>query len=214
MSPDIAKLCVESLRAYARDELSCKLKAAHAHEIVAAVFGYKSRVALLSDVARPVSKLQEADFIVLDASTTLLDQRRQSLIDLPRELPESVLIARQVYSVIVGQKWALEKIWPSLTDLAKHLAEEKIKQRMRALGISPSAIHWEVEAELEHTPSEVLARVSIDYRTRIGLLQRDSSYGVRLPRLAANLGYGKPQIEETRYTGEFRNIPATEANLV
>jgi hypothetical protein len=78
MSLDIAKLCVESLRVYARDELGCKLKAAHAHEIVAAFFGYKSRIALLSDAAHPLGNLQEADFIVLDPSTTLVDQRRQT----------------------------------------------------------------------------------------------------------------------------------------
>jgi hypothetical protein len=44
MSLDIAKLCVENLRIYARNELGCKLKAAHAHEIVAAVSGYNLAV--------------------------------------------------------------------------------------------------------------------------------------------------------------------------
>lgn len=79
--------------------------------------------------------------------------------------------------------------------------------------MNPGAINWEIETKLERATPEVLARVHFNYRTSTGELQRDSSYIIRLPRIAANLGYGKPQIEETRYTGEFRNIPATRSQL-
>ena len=43
MRRDIPKLCADSLRAFTKEKYGIKLKAAHAHEIVAAYLGYRSR---------------------------------------------------------------------------------------------------------------------------------------------------------------------------
>ena len=49
MQHDIPKLCADSLRSFLSDNHGIKLKSGHAHEIVAAFFGYKSKISLLAD---------------------------------------------------------------------------------------------------------------------------------------------------------------------
>ena len=44
MQRDISKLCADSLRALANEKYGIKLKSAHAHELVAAYFGYRSKM--------------------------------------------------------------------------------------------------------------------------------------------------------------------------
>lgn len=59
----ITKLCADHLRAFVNDNHGVKLKASHAHELVAAFFGYKSRAALLADTRHPLSNLTSAALI-------------------------------------------------------------------------------------------------------------------------------------------------------
>lgn len=206
MSADIAKLCVESLRAYARDELGFKLKAAHAHEIVAAFFGYKSRIALLSDEALSLEKLESAEFIVLDLPIALVDQRRSDLEGLSPDLPASQLLAKGIHSIFAGQEWALGKMWPNLGALAKHLAQVRLLEHVSIRGLNLGSVNLEISVSVRVLSTEAVAEVAINYHADGGEVLRDSSYVIRLPRVAANIGYGRPHIEETRYTGQFRKL--------
>ncbi len=126
MQHNITKLCADSLRAYLNNDHSIKLKSGHAHEIVSAFFGYKSRIAMLADKNHPISNLNQAEFILLNPPTPFVDQRLKSLEGLPPDLPPSYILAEGVYPVITGDKDLLDKIWPTFRDLATYLAEERL----------------------------------------------------------------------------------------
>lgn len=200
MQHDITKLCADSLRTYLNNDHSIKLKSGHAHEIVATFFGYKSRIAMLSDKKHPPSNLDHAEFILLNPPIPFVDQRLKSLEGLSPDLPPSHILAEGVYPVITGDKDLLDKIWPTFRDLATFLAEE----RLRRFKIDLASIKWEMDVNVEHKDDGALLTVDVGYRTDAGEHLKDSQYSIHLPRVAANLGYGTPRVDETRYTGGSR----------
>jgi hypothetical protein len=210
MQHDITKLCADSLRVYLNSNHGIKLKSGHAHEIVAAFFGYKSRIAMLADKKHPTSNLDQAEFILLDPPTSFVDQRLKGLEGLSPDLPPSYIVAEGVYSAITGDKELLEKIQPSFRDLAIFFAEERLHQQLKMLGMNPKAINWIVDVAMQDSDAEVLMTVSFDYHTGAGERHRYSKYAIHLPRIAANLGYGMPRINETRYSGETRKYSDEE----
>ena len=202
MQHNIPKLCADSLRSYLNDKYGIKLKSGHAHEIVAAFFGYKSRIAMLADKKYPVINLDKAKFILLDPPTPFVDQRLKSLEGLSPDLPSSYILAEGVYSVITGHNELLEKVWPTFTDLATHLAEQRLHQRLSMFKIDSASIKWEMVVDTELKDGGVLLTVDAGYRTDAGEHLKDSKYTIHLPRVAANLGYGTPKVDETRYSGD------------
>lgn len=198
---DITKLCADSLRSFTNDNYGIKLKASHAHEIVAAGFSYQSRAALLADMAYPLSNLQQAEFILLDASLPLVNSRIQEL-DL--NLPDASLLAEGLYSPLLSQKWISEKIWPSFRDLAVHLVEQRMQEWSRMWRMSP-AFEWNMDVEIAHKPDGVVLTIHVGHSTGKGDRLRDRKFVINLPRVAANIGYGTPSITETRYSGQFHD---------
>ena len=65
MQHDITKTCADFLRSYFSNEYGIKLKSGHAHEMVAAFFGFKSRIAMLADKKHIISDWDRAEFILL-----------------------------------------------------------------------------------------------------------------------------------------------------
>lgn len=110
-----SKFCADSLRRYFLSK-SIKLKPTHAHELVAAFFGYKSHAALLMDKLYPISELEAAQILVPDLN--LMDERRQDLKGLPPELPETRDIAGVIISALETERYFLGEIWlySSFTD--------------------------------------------------------------------------------------------------
>lgn len=210
MQHDITKLCADSLRSYLNDKHGIKLKSGHAHEIVAAFFGYKSRIAMLADEKHPVGKLDQAEFILLDPPTPFVDQRLKSLEGVSPELPQSYMLVEGVYSVITGDKGFLQKVQPGFRDLATHIAEQRLQQRLGMFRIEVASIKWEMDVKIEHQADGVLLTVDVGYRTDTGERLKDSQYIIHLPRVAANLGYGMPKVDETRYSGDARKYSNEE----
>lgn len=198
---DITKLCADSLRSFTNDKYGIKLKASHAHEIVAAGFSYQSRAALLTDMAYPLSNLQQAEFILLDSSLPLVNAR---IKELHLDLPDASILAEGFYSPLLSQKWLSEKIWPSFRDLAVHLAEQHMQEWSRMWRMSP-AFKWDMDVEIAHKPDGVALTVHVGHSTEKGERLRDKKFVINLPRVAANIGYGTPSIQETRYSGQFHD---------
>lgn len=69
MKLDITKACADSLRAFTQNNYGIQLKSSHAHELVAAYFGYSSRAALLAEKQCPIVNLTDADIIILNPPT-------------------------------------------------------------------------------------------------------------------------------------------------
>ena len=72
---DIVKLCADSLRTFLSEKHGIKLKSGHAHEIVAAFLGYKSAISLRQDMQCPISNLDQAEYILFDTPTALVERR-------------------------------------------------------------------------------------------------------------------------------------------
>ncbi len=77
----VSKVASDQLRVSASYS-GVKLKPTHAHELIAAMFGYGSHAALLADTASPVDSLSMADWLIPDIGR--MDSRRKSLTGLPQ----------------------------------------------------------------------------------------------------------------------------------
>jgi len=123
---EITKLCADSLRAFTQNNYGIQLKSSHAHEIVAAYFGYSSRAALLADTICPISNLKQAEIVFL-SPTALITERRAHLEGFPVELPGD--LAEGVYLPLYDQKLILHNVWAHINVLAGFLANERVKNR-------------------------------------------------------------------------------------
>lgn len=205
MQHDITKLCADSLRAYAQNKL-IQLKASHAHEIMAAFFGYKSKIALLADKEYPLTNLNQADIIIFppynDVANSVFKKRQNDL---------------QIYEVdqydvsnVVSDILKNAPVYnQSLRAIARDAARHRLIERFKMLGIDPDQLNLIVEVtDSNISGSEVSFTVSIDYISDEGVkTQRDSTMIVNFSRIAGHVGFKNPNVHETRYSGEFRNIP-------
>lgn len=83
----LQKDCADFLRARFASSTGQKLKAGHAHEIVAAFFGYPTGAALRADDDHPVDHLPQAAILV--PALDLIEARLQDLEGLPPTLPDA-----------------------------------------------------------------------------------------------------------------------------
>ena len=203
MQHDIPKLCADSLRSFLSDNHGIKLKSGHAHEIVAAFFGYKSKISLLADETYPLTNMDQAEFILLNPPVSFIDQRIQNLEGLAPDFPPSHILAEGVYSVITNNKDFLEKIQPSFHDLAIAFAKDRLQQHIGHLGLKPTP-HWIIDVTSDTTEALALFTVSFNYSTADGKQSRYSKIDIKFPRVAGNIGYGVPEIVPTFYSGQFR----------
>ena len=105
----IAKICADYLRQSNRNLPSGKLRSGHAHELVAAYFGYKTTAALRSEEHYPLSALDEAYILIPDLLN--MDSRREKLKDLPVDLPSNVELARQLSTFIRENNYFDGDVW-------------------------------------------------------------------------------------------------------
>jgi len=201
---DIVKLCADSLRTFLSEKHGIKLKSGHAHEIVAAFLGYKSAVAMRQDTRCPITSLDQAEYILFDIPTSLVEQRLASLTELPPDLPPSYVLAEGIYSVLVAQERAGERLWPSFHDLAVFLGEAALQQQIGHLRMNP-APQWIIDVEKEFTEEAVLMNVAFDYLATDGKRLSQAKINITLPRMAGNIGYGKATVVPILYSGHMRD---------
>lgn len=135
MQLEITKECADSLRSFTQNKFGIQLKSSHAHELVAAYFGYSSRAALLADTKCPISNLREAEFIVL-TPTTLIKERCKDFHGLPENLPHELV--EGVYSPLYQGKLIRHKVWPTFDYLALTLADENLNSKpIQSLYLNP-----------------------------------------------------------------------------
>ena len=125
MKLNITKACADSLRAFTQNNYGIQLKSSHAHELVAAYFGYASRAALLADQNFPIGNLTEAESIILNPPTLLVDQRLKTFENLPSGLPASDVLAEGVYAPLVADEKFSGKMWPGFREAAIALSDER-----------------------------------------------------------------------------------------
>lgn len=206
----ITKFCADSLRTYIKDNYDIKLKAAHAHELVAAYFGYKSRAALLVDKVAPITDLQKAEIIVM-VSDSFVDQRRKQLEGLPSELPSSYKLGESVYTPLFSNNWhaSLYPPFRSFEKLAKFVidSDSTLQQAFRFYENAP--VHHILD--VKSVESSILLTILHSYQISAGELLTYSQTTIKLPRVAGHIGYGKAHVSFETLTGDARKV--LRANL-
>jgi len=127
----ISKYCADYLR-----ESYEGLKASHAHELVAAFFGYKSRAALLADKANSLDYLDQAQVLVPDSS--VMHERLRDLNGLPQGLPHSGRLVDDMVQFLQTEELFTGEVWDCL-DIGEYVMEEFL----------PAKVSPELDLELE-----------------------------------------------------------------
>lgn len=204
MRRDIPKICADSLRAFALENFGIKLKPSHAHELVAAYLGYRSKNALIADHKYPIGNLVEADLVVMVPDKDI-DRRRQALDGLSTGLPDSYTLGEAVYGPLFSDEWWGSTYPPfrSFDKLAKVLVEnnEAFKSTFRYRDQIP--MHHYVYIQQED--DVVVLTVVHSYETTPSEMSRDGQTTITLPRIAGRIGFGSPKISVGQFTAGARS---------
>ncbi|MEY9181179.1 hypothetical protein [Bradyrhizobium sp. USDA 313] len=114
----IQKDCADFLRMTFNNLTGGKLGSGHAHEIVAAYFGYGTAAALRTEPKYQLAALDQAAILIPDLR--LMDQRVQQLNGLPAGLPGVDALALQLSNFLRGNGYFSGKVWFT-RDLEEHI---------------------------------------------------------------------------------------------
>jgi hypothetical protein len=190
MQHEITKLCADSLRAFTSENYGIQLKSSHAHELVAAYFGYGSRAALLADINYPISAIQKAHYFVL-SPTAPIDERRKQLEGLPIDLPND--LAEGVYLPLIDKGWLPTPFWSTLEQLADFLVDEEFKQKSYFFNDQRvQRKHVTIERYDETVHLTVFREYVSPSRVMSGIPGTKGVVDIfTLMRMAGHIGYGK-----------------------
>lgn len=209
MKLDITKVCADSLRTFAQNNYGIQLKSSHAHEIVAAYFGYSSRAALIADNKCSVGNLKDAEIIIPNTPILLVEHRLKTLEKLPSGLPASDILAEGVYAPITTNQQLSKRIWTDFQKMAIAYAEdrvfhhEKMERMMGFDGFDQRELDWLIQVDIKTRGTDVLMTVTYDYPAKAKKPMRHVSVAITLPRIAGNIGYGEPKVLPTFYNGHM-----------
>jgi hypothetical protein len=210
MNFEITKACADSLRTFIQNNYGIQLKSSHAHELVAAYFGYSSRAALIADKQFSLGNLKDAELIILNHPAQRIEQRLKTLAYLPSWLPPSDIIAATVYKTITSNVQWPEKVWTDLKEMAISYAEDRVfhnEKMMKMMGIDygfdQRDLDWLIKVDINTMETGVLMTVTYDYPAKAKKPMRHASVAVKLPRIAGNIGYGEPDVLPTFYSGHM-----------
>lgn len=201
----IAKLCADQLRVISNN-YGVKLKSSHAHELVAAFFGYKSKAALLSDTLASIENIRQAQTFVLIPSP-FIEERRKCLIDLPSDLPDTYTLGEEMFTFLAAQKMLVANSFASWVHLAEALTNEYLQINGNLIlpknfGPTENARNifnkpvYEFNPKLETTANGVKLTVSNRYygSSHVNFQPIDVVLTIKLRRIAGHFGYAKPEI--------------------
>lgn len=197
------KLCAVHLRTISKNH-GIKLKSSHAHELIAAFFGYKSKAALYADTQYPIVNLSYASVIV-QVSSAQIDLRRKNLEGLPSELPDSDTLTKVVFDYLKSEGLISSKIW-QYNELKKHAKllshEYQNQKQLNQIYLPPN-----LEEVIIQTSDEEIVLTVIPYHQPVSSsdFKRDQmmqlknistslSTTIRLKRIAGYIGYAEPEI--------------------
>lgn len=203
MPHDITKQCADSLRAFAKDKYEIKLKAAHAHELVAAYLGYRSKNALLADQQFPIDNLAKAEIVVM-VQDDFVEQRRKELDGLSTELPDSYTLGEAVYGPLFSDDWWASPFPPfrSFDKLARYLISNS--HQYKAAFPSHREVPLAHFVAIENGADAVLLTVIHAYDPHSEETLASGMTTIRLPRVAGRVGYGAPELMPQVWTGGAR----------
>lgn len=118
------KECADYLRMHYAALTGGKLSSGHAHELVAAFFGYGTGSALRAETQHPLDLLSQADIMIPDLP--LLDIRRTALSGLPEDLPANDVIVDLLVEHLEASGQFTGTVWLT-RDLVDHIGADFIR---------------------------------------------------------------------------------------
>ena len=112
------KLCADHLRDHYRNLTGNRLRSGHAHEIVAAFFGYGTRAALLAERAYPLTALGQAEILIPDLS--MMDARIDGIDEIPTDLPFTDDLVNLLATFLQANGIFTGEVWLT-RDLQEHI---------------------------------------------------------------------------------------------
>ncbi len=203
MQANISKICADSLRTFSKEKYDIKLKPAHAHELVAAFFGYSSKNAMLADKKYPANNLAQAE-IILMIPDDFIDQRRKKLQGLSPGLPDSYTIGEAVYGSLFSDEWWAGPYPPfrSFEKLAKFLVENNDAYQEVFKFYRDIPVHHYVD--IKPSENDVLLSVIHSTRTSTGEMLGHGETIINLPRIAGRIGFSKPRVSVGQWSGDAK----------
>lgn len=200
---DISKLCADSLRTSVNEKYNIKLQASHAHELVAAYFGYRSRNAMLADKLHPIDDLSNVEIVVLTPDE-FIDERRRSLEGLSNNLPDSYVLGEAVYTPLFDDKYWASKYPPfrSFKALAQFLIENN--DTYQNIFRFYKNIPMDHTAHIQEETNVVTLNIVHTYKSSTGEQLGAGQTTIVLPRKFGRTCFGKPQMSIERWTGDAR----------
>jgi len=116
----IHKDCADHLRQFV-SAAGATLRAGHAHELVAAFFGYGTGAALRAESSYSIAQLSEADILIPDAET--LHQRTQDMPELPDEARDVDSVVTALCDFLRTQGHFSGEVWRT-EDLAEYVKDD------------------------------------------------------------------------------------------
>ena len=209
------KRCADTLRVFCENQ-DIKLKASHAHEIIAAFFGYKSKAAMDTDNTCSMDNLSQANIYVLTPSA-LIDTRRESLEGLPPDLPDTDTLSEALI-LVIGEAFR-GRIFASFANLTEVLASEYLQSYGTPLipahfGRSKSASQifskpiFEFNPKIQNTKDGVRVTATNRYYGSVDLHfpSVDILMSITLQRIAGHVGYRSLDV-----TGEVCSVERQSA---
>ena len=203
MQISIPKVCADSLRTFSEEKYKVKLRAGHAHELVAAYMGYKSKIALLADKRYPVSNLSQCEIVVMMPGD-FIDQRRENLQGLPPELPDSYTLGEAVYGALFTDDWWTSKFPPfrSFLGFAEYFVSNSDAYNTAFTLVANIPVQHAVVPE--YSENQVSLNVFHTTENAEGERMVHGKTTIVLPRVAGHIGYGRPKVTVGRWSGEAR----------
>ena len=203
MKREISKLCADSLRTLASEKYGTKLKSAHAHELVAAYFGYRSKNALLAEQNYPISALAQAE-VVVTMPDEFFTNRRMVLQELSPDLPDNPVLIEAIHRALVANEW-LKSPFPPFSDFER-LANSLLTRSSQYDAAFP--FHREVPLDhfvsVESADDHVLLTVTHAFAPQSEEALAEGYTTIALPRVAGQIGYGAPELMPTSLSGGMR----------
>jgi hypothetical protein len=131
MADNVSKICADHLR-----ECYPGLKSSHAHEVVAAFFGYKSHAALLADKRFSADDVDLATILIPDEF--IVAERLRDLKDLPERLPLAGFLVDNLVRMLTDDGIFEGEIWDGF-DVGEYVMENYL----------PANLNENLEFELE-----------------------------------------------------------------
>jgi len=203
MQINIPKVCADSLRTFSEEKHKVKLKATHAHELVAAYMGYKSKSALVADQKYLVSNLSQCEIVVM-MPDAFIDQRRENLQGLSPELPDSYALGEAVYGALFTDDWWTSEYPPfrSFLGFAKYFVSNSDAYNSAFMLVANIPVQHAVVPE--YSENQVSLNVFHTTENTEGERMVHGNTTIVLPRVAGHIGYGRPKVTVERWSGEAR----------